>query len=840
MKTFAWILLFAFSLSSTAFANPTFSRTEAGDIRIDEQGPVYNIYSADRSIGAFQSFGNLAGETINSIQPSADNSVIFKVVGGQPSEFFGALNANSRVFLVNPNGILFGAGSQVNAPGLVASALDLKSANFDAREFLFERSLTGSGYILNDGTLRASEGGYVALLGAAVENRGTIMTPGGSTLLDAGSAATVALDNDGAISVAVTKPVEGAVYDLSGNRLKNGILNSGLISAAGGLVYLSASAMDSVFDQVLNLGGVVEANTVQNRGGKIILDGGDSGIVAVTGQIEARGEEAGENGGEIRVLGDKVAILDTAKLDASGFSGGFIELSGDQLVQRGSLDVSSHGGEAGTLYYDPLVIQIIGGVATDGSDSDVSVTSLNNGTLGSVFFGDTPSPFLVYESEIEATNANIILEARQSITTSGTFNSTDLLIMSNRSLTLKTQNNAVDGAGSINLNSSSDGSNLLIRTQGTGDINILGSTGGTLKSDIFLPKLRTDTGDILIDTNNGNITLTNDIQTNGGDVTIDPGIFSTDRIVIQPAASPLTIDTLLTGSTAGDVDLNGTTIAGAASVDLVINTSGFSGTDNGGDVSLDRFAMGPSGFLNDLTISAKGFGAGLDGSIFLSDRIDLGDYAADTGDAQLGGGTIDMQFNSGIFTPDGNITLNSDDIIYLSGLDANSDFDTVFGNVSLTSTLSTLDRNAQFTNIIGNTVSFTTPSGSIGTTVDPLEVGAASINTTGVAGGAAAVHLQGPYMAPPPPPGDAAGVIITGGKITGGDNFQQFLTASTTVTDPSTTTESQTEEKKEQEGDRPAYVTPGAALPPPPLVAPPPTFQQEAPVDAGTFAPCPA
>ena len=253
--------LFIFTQCAPAWANPVFSHTEAGDIHIDEQGPVYNINSADHSIGAFESFGNLAGETINSIQASASNSVLFKVIGTQPSEFFGALNANSHVFLVNPNGILFGPGSQVNAPGLVASALDLKSANFADGRLEFERGLSGSGYILNQGHLASSEGGYIALLGAAVENRGTIDTPGGSALLASAQSSTVSLDGDG-ISLALTKPIDAPVYDMNGQRVKDGLKNSGTISASGGQVLLSAQALDAVFDQVVNVDGVVEADTV--------------------------------------------------------------------------------------------------------------------------------------------------------------------------------------------------------------------------------------------------------------------------------------------------------------------------------------------------------------------------------------------------------------------------------------------------------------------------------------------------------------------------------------------------------------------------------------------------
>ena len=122
-----WIGLSFFLRSLGVWANPAFDRAESGNITVNENGPVYDIYSSNRAIGAFQSFSNVAGETINSIQASADHTALFRVTGADPSTLFGNLNANSRIFLVNPNGILFGPGSQVNAPGLVASTLALSN-----------------------------------------------------------------------------------------------------------------------------------------------------------------------------------------------------------------------------------------------------------------------------------------------------------------------------------------------------------------------------------------------------------------------------------------------------------------------------------------------------------------------------------------------------------------------------------------------------------------------------------------------------------------------------------------------------------------------------------------
>jgi len=44
------------------------------------------------------------------------------------------MSANGKVFLVNPNGVLFGADAQVNVGGLVASTMDITDADFMANQ----------------------------------------------------------------------------------------------------------------------------------------------------------------------------------------------------------------------------------------------------------------------------------------------------------------------------------------------------------------------------------------------------------------------------------------------------------------------------------------------------------------------------------------------------------------------------------------------------------------------------------------------------------------------------------------------------------------------------------
>ena len=52
-----------------------------------------------------------ASEALVFNQPNAQAIALNRITGSSPSTFLGSLTANGQVFILNPNGILFGAGS---------------------------------------------------------------------------------------------------------------------------------------------------------------------------------------------------------------------------------------------------------------------------------------------------------------------------------------------------------------------------------------------------------------------------------------------------------------------------------------------------------------------------------------------------------------------------------------------------------------------------------------------------------------------------------------------------------------------------------------------------------
>jgi filamentous hemagglutinin family protein len=241
----------------------------------------------------WQSFSVPAGSTTQFIQPSVTSTSINRVLGPDPSAIFGTLSSNGRLVLVNPAGITVGAGGVVDAPGFIASTLRMSDADALAGRLLFQG---GSGAAVQvDGKILARSGDVV-LVGTNVQTGpdALVQADGGALVLAAGNK--VALTGRG---------LEGIQLEVqAGNEARN-------------LGTLQGDAV-GVFAHTLRHSGLVAANAVSTEGGKVVLKaiGGDA---LVDGTVVAK---AGDQGGRIDVLGARVALLDGAKLDASGRAGG--------------------------------------------------------------------------------------------------------------------------------------------------------------------------------------------------------------------------------------------------------------------------------------------------------------------------------------------------------------------------------------------------------------------------------------------------------------------------------------------------------------------------------------
>ena len=93
----------------------------AGAASIVQAGKATSITAADKTIINWRGFNISLDELVKFIQPGPNAVVLNRVTGADPSSILGQLIANGRVFLINPNGVLFGANSKVDVAGLTAT-----------------------------------------------------------------------------------------------------------------------------------------------------------------------------------------------------------------------------------------------------------------------------------------------------------------------------------------------------------------------------------------------------------------------------------------------------------------------------------------------------------------------------------------------------------------------------------------------------------------------------------------------------------------------------------------------------------------------------------------------
>ncbi|WP_332684520.1 two-partner secretion domain-containing protein, partial [Comamonas sp.] len=313
-------------------ALPQGGQVVSGNAAITQAGPQMTIQQAsDKTILNWQSFNIGAGHQVTFQQPDASAVALNRVVGADASAIHGTLQANGRVFLVNPNGMLFGAGANVNVGGLVASTLNIADNDFLQGHYQFsgQGSAMQGAALRNQGRITAADGGGVALLGGSVSNQGTIAARLGSVALAAGNQVKLDFAGDGLLNVQVQQASLNALAE-----------NHQLIEADGGSVLMTAKATDAILQTVVNNTGTVRARSVENRAGKIVLLGGfEGGTTRVAGTLDASAP-AGGNGGFIETSGAHVEIEDGAKVTTLAANG----RSGSWLIDPNDFTVARSGG----------------------------------------------------------------------------------------------------------------------------------------------------------------------------------------------------------------------------------------------------------------------------------------------------------------------------------------------------------------------------------------------------------------------------------------------------------------------------------------------------------------
>ena len=625
-------LALALALPLPVAANPNGATVAQGTASISSSGNTLSIQTSDRAYINWQSFNIGAGETTTFIQPSSSSLVWNHINDPNPSQILGTLNANGYVVLQNSSGFYVGGSAVLNTGGLVMTTTptpmpDLSSGGawqFDAPP--------PAAKIINYGQINIANGGPAFLIANDIENQGIISSPKGNLGLYAGQQVLVSSRPDGrGLSATVTLP-QGSVN------------NSGQLIADAGTIALNA--------QVVNQGGLVQANSIQEQNGVIEMTASDNLTLGAGSVTSAKGDTSGGSPGGMVIAqsGNTFSDTSTSTINVAGGTGG---------GQNGLVEIFGAGVNANTIQSQ------INGVSA-------SQFGLNNFLLLNPFditLSTSPTTASASSPNFNvgdlAAFSQITLFANDNIELSTPWNLADAANPS--SLTLSAGNSVKldDGTGisagkNWSINASAGRNNLTAApASGTDGIYLNGgSLGGSF--------IQTQDGDITLwaanelqikdspDPNSSN-PLQNGIRTLGGGgihVTTQFGDVNTggnsSGYIFKKAAPFFTVSQTLGGiSTAAggnvDIDAGGNVISY-----LPLNSTG----DPGEDAGTGAFGSQPG----NVTINAGGY---VYGHYVLGNGIGSITAQKDVGGATLGN-NVALSLTSGAWTldaPNGNIYL---------------------------------------------------------------------------------------------------------------------------------------------------------------------------------------
>ncbi len=255
---------FNFAISQTApNALPTGGQVVAGSATISQTqtatSATMNInQTSQRAVVNWDSFNVGKNAQVNFNQPNASAATLNRVTGASASMIDGAIRANGQVVLVNPNGVTFDRGAEINAGAVVASTMNIANKDFMDGKSTYKGS--GKGTIVNEGKISVNDlNGYIALLAPEIRNEGYLLArkrPNNAVALASGEQITLDFRGDQLISVNADKATYGALIE-----------NKRVVEVKGGLIVVAAGSANQLMNSVIKNAGRISASTMVNNGG---------------------------------------------------------------------------------------------------------------------------------------------------------------------------------------------------------------------------------------------------------------------------------------------------------------------------------------------------------------------------------------------------------------------------------------------------------------------------------------------------------------------------------------------------------------------------------------------
>nr|WP_242045491.1 filamentous hemagglutinin N-terminal domain-containing protein [Calothrix sp. FACHB-1219] len=420
---------------------------------------------AIRGANLFHSFSEFnidSGRGAYFTNPSGIENILTRVTGNNASQILGTLGVlgNANLFLINPNGIIFGKDAVLDIRGSFTattadgikfgenglfSATNPQSSNLLTVKpgALFSNALSNQqGTINNQGNLTVDAGKNINLFGANVINTGTLTAPEGTVqltgtenLITRGNIATDTLflntknltigeNNNATVDKTTLEGLSGntnlilqGTNDITVDALTNSTLN--LADGSGKIAFIADADRDGIGNFQMDTADTIKTNgrnveitgvnlTVGNIDSSDKFGGGNIRLTATGGDITTQNLDSFSDSGSGNVIsGDTLAI---------GFGGAIAPLGESMSVNTISSNAHVNGG---SIYIDAsgdITSEKIRSYISNSSDNNIDKSS---GDISLVSGGKVLINSGLRSDSYEVTNGNagdIFIKAESDIT----------------------------------------------------------------------------------------------------------------------------------------------------------------------------------------------------------------------------------------------------------------------------------------------------------------------------------------------------------------------------------------------------------------------------------------